>query len=485
MKNKSVKLNFIMNFILSSSSILFPLITYPYVSKILLPEGTGTVAFATSTISYFTMIAMLGIPTYGIRACAKVRDNKEELTRVVHELLLINMVMTVISYILLTISLYLVPEFYNQKGIILVCSLAIILNTTGINWLYQAVEEYTYIAIVSIFFKIISLILMFLYIHQKSDYLIYGLMTVLSSYGSGIFNLVRMRKIIYLKPVGNYNFKRHLKPILTFFAMTVATTAYTNMDTVMLGFMKDNHEVGLYNTSIKVKSLVVTLITSLGTVLLPRLSYYLENERKEEFNNLISKAFSFVLLFSIPCCLYFVIYSKEIILFLSGGEMAYLGAISPMCILMPTILLIGLSNITGIQILVPSGNEKIVLKSVTIGAIVDFIINLLLIPFYGASGAAIGTLAAEFVVLIIQIYFLRDLIKIVNSQVEFKQLCISVLVFTIVLFLSKLVVINNIFATLIITASFCFFVYGLALLITREEIVLGIFNTIINSIKKH
>lgn len=484
MKKKSLKVNFIMNFVLTSSSLLFPLITFPYVSRILLPIGTGNVAFATSVISYFTMIAMLGVPTYGIRACAQVRENKEELSRVTQELIFINLGMALISYVFFAISLFMIPTFESQKTLLIICSSATILNVLGVSWLYQALEQYSYITFASLLFKVVGLVLMFVLVHNVDDYLWYGLITVISSFGSYILNFIRMRKFIYMYPVGNYNFKRHLKPIGTFFAMTVATTVYTNLDTVMLGMMKGNDEVGIYNAAIKIKSLMVTLVTSLGTVLLPRLSYYFEQNDFKNFKAIIGKAISFVLLFSIPCSIYFVIYSKEIILFLSGS--AYLASIAPMCILMPTITLIGLSNITGIQVMVPSGNEKKVLYSVIWGAVIDFLINLMLIPRFGSSGAAIGTLAAEFLVLIIQCFFLKNLLLEIKGEIEIKVLLISIIPLSFILYmLHKSIVFDSIFITLVFSACLFFALYGIVLLLLREKIVYGIFSDTVRKFKKN
>lgn len=302
MKSKSISLNFIMNFLLTASSILFPLITFPYVSRILGPTGTGAVAMGTSLVSYFTMVAMLGVPTYGIRACAKVRDNREKLSQTVQELLIINLIMALISYAAFFLLLVLVPSFRAESGLYTICSVAVILNVIGVNWVYQALEEYSYITFISVLFKALGLGLMFLLVRNSGDVLWYGLVTVVSSFGSAVFNFLRLRKLIDLHPCRPWNFRRHLYPIFTFFFMSVATTVYTNLDTVMLGVMKNNEVVGYYNAAIKIKTILVTLVTSLGTVLLPRLSYYYEQGKEKEFIALVSKAFSFVLLFSVPCC---------------------------------------------------------------------------------------------------------------------------------------------------------------------------------------
>ena len=187
-----------MNAILTMSSFIFPLITFPYVSRVLLPVGTGKVSFATSLISYFSMFAQLGIPTYGIRACAKVRDNREELTRTAHELLMINLVMDVISYLALGCALVFIPKLQEDRLLYIVVSSTILLTSIGMEWLYKALEQYTYITIRSIVFKFVALIAMFLLVHEQEDYIIYGGITILAASASNIFNLINVHKYICL-----------------------------------------------------------------------------------------------------------------------------------------------------------------------------------------------------------------------------------------------------------------------------------------------
>lgn len=399
-KNTSVFHNFIMNIILTTSSFIFPLITFPYVSRILLPEGTGKVSFATSVISYFLIIAQLGIPTYGIRACAKVRDNKDELNKTFREIFYISMITCGIAYILLAFSIIFIPRFQDEKKLLIVISTMILFSTLGVEWLYKALEMYSYITWRSIVFKLIALVAMFLFVHEKKDYVIYGAISILASSASGILNFIYLHKIVDLKKHYVLNFRKHLKSILVFFAMSCATTIYLNLDTVMLGFMKTDADVGYYNAAVKIKNMLVSIVTSLGAVLLPRVTYYLENGERDKFKNLATKAINFVYFLSIPLLVFFVIFAKQGVIFLSGES--YYNAILPMKCMMPTLLFIGLTNIMGIQILVPLGREDKVLFSVVAGAIVDLILNALLIPRYAATGAAIGTMVAEVVVFIIQ-----------------------------------------------------------------------------------
>lgn len=478
---KSLKVNFIMNAILTMSSFIFPLITFPYISRILLPVGTGKVAFATSLISNFNMIAQLGIPTYGIRACAKVRDNKEELSRTAHELLFINIIMSIFSYIVLFLAIILVPKLQDEKTLYAIVSITIILNAIGMEWLYKALEQYAYITIRSIIFKFIALIAMFLLIHQEKDYVLYGAISIFAASASCVFNFVNVHKYISLKPVGNYNISRHFKVVGVFFAMSCATTIYTHLDTLMLGFMTNDTEVGYYNASVKIKQILVSIVTSLGTVLLPRASYYIQHNKYNEFKTICKKAINFVCLLSIPMCIYFILFAEQSISFLSGSQ--FEGAILPMQVIMPTLIFIGLTNILGIQMLVPLGRENIVLYSEIAGAIINLIINAMLIPNLGSVGAAIGTVAAEAVVLFVQYRALKDEVSIIFRKLPIQKVVISLIVAVcITIWIPNFI--KGSFLTLLTTSILFFSTYGIILILLKEEFVTDIFFQVLNSLKR-
>lgn len=480
-KNTSVKLNFLMNAILTISAFIFPLITFPYVSRILLPEGTGKVSFATSVVTYFALFAQLGIPTYGIRACAKVRDNKEKLTRTVQEIFIINIVMSLITYIVFFLVLNIVPRMQADKTLFVITSSTILFNAIGMDWLYKGLEKYTYITIRSIIFKFIALLAMFMFVHQKSDYIVYGGISIFAGSASNICNLLNVKKYIQIKPIGKYNIKQHMRPILIFFAMSCATTIYTNLDTVMLGFMKTDMDVGYYNAAVKIKNILLGIVTSLGTVLLPRASYYIENDYMEEFRRITQKAINFVFLISIPLTVYFILYAKEGILFLSGN--AYSKAILPMQVIMPTLIFIGLTNIMGIQILVPLGREKIVLYSEIAGAIVDLFINILLIPRMAATGAAIGTLIAELAVWIVQFVALRYDIIEAYKKVKYFAIILGIIIASMLSIWIKLFRLGS-FIILVLTAIVFFGTYGVTLIIAKEPLVNEIVEQILKKILK-
>ena len=479
LKVRSVKTNMIMNAILAMSQFIFPLITFPYISRILLPEGTGKLNFATSVVSYFAMFSQLGIPTYGIRACARVRDDKEKLSKTVHELLAINLCMCVIVYIVFGISIININRLNQERQLFYILGLSIVLNALGVEWLYRALEQYAYITVRSLIFKALAVICMFLFVHKKEDYIIYGFISVLASSASCILNFYNLRKHIIVNPfkVGKLCISQHIRMILLFFSMSIATTIYTNLDNVMLGFMKGNEEVGYYGAAVKIKSILVSLVTSASSVLLPRASYYVDKNMREKFYEVLRKTMHFIILSAIPMAIYSILYAKESIFFLSGNE--YENAITPMRIIMPTLILIGITNILGIQMMIPLEMERKVLESEVVGAIVDFGLNLILIPTYGASGAAVGTLVAETIVLIYQSVAVRNIPVQIYKEVSFFKIFFASFAAIIAAIMIKLLKISNI-CTLLISAVVFFGMYFLIMLIWKDTIVIDTLKQIYN-----
>ena len=463
----SLKKNFIMNILLTASSMIFPLITYPYVSRILLPEGMGRVAFVTSVVSYFSMVASLGIPTYGIRACAQIRDNKLQLTRTVHEIFFINACTTFFVYIIFLLAIIFVPQLRREKALFVICGSTFFFNLIGMEWMYKGLEQYQYITIRSVAFKAISVVLMLAMIHSESDYVLYGFLTILSGVGSNIFNFFHSRKYISFHLEKNYNFKKHLSPILVFFAFSVATTIYTNLDTAMLGFFKGNTEVGYYNAAVKIKEILVAFVTALGTVLLPRISYYVKEGLIDDFTVLVKNAMDFIFFAAAPICIFFIFMADSSILFLSGE--AFHGAIQPMRIIMPTLICIGITNIIGVQILIPLGKEKLVVYSTCAGAVTDLILNCVFIPLFAASGAALGTLAAEIVVLGVQVYFIRNKLPGLFANIQYGKLLPALFFSSLILYIVKGNLHIGIFFTLVVTALIFFSSYLLVLFFLKYQ----------------
>lgn len=479
---KSIKFNLIMNMFLTTSAVLFPLITFPYVTRILQPEGNGKIAFANSVITYFSMFAMLGIPTYGIRACAQVRDDRDKLSKTAQEIWLINAGMTIIAYILFGAALIYVPRFRDEKILMLVCSMTLFLNLIAMEWLYKALECYSYITIRSLAFKILAVTLMFLMVKSRGDYIKYAGITVLANTGYGIFNFINLNRHMTFKRFSVYNIRRHLRPVVIFFAMSFAITIYSNLDITMLGFMRDNAEVGYYDAAIKVKVILVNVVTSLGAVLLPRTSYYIEMKMEKEFWSVSAKALEFVAVLSVPLVVGFIIMAEKCILLLSGNT--YLPSVVPMCIIMPTLILIGASNVFGIQMLVPLGREKSVLYSECAGAAADIILNAIFIPRYGASGAAFGTLIAELAVLTIQIATLKGSAFKIIRKVQIVKIGIAISIAGLLLMFMRKNLNLALFPLLVVSFTGFFGVYGGMLLLQKETVAVEFVESIWDKVKR-
>lgn len=468
-KKPSITLNFIMNTLLSMSSFIFPLITFPYVSRILGADGNGKIQMAVSFVSYFTLISQLGIPTYGIKACAALRDDRKALSRTVHELLVINVVMMLVSYAVFFMLLAQIPRLREERLLYIICSASILLSTLGMEWVFKATEQYSYITIRSLAFKAIGVVAMFLLVHQKKDYLIYAAISVFASAGSALMNLTQIPKYVDLKPVGGYNIRQHLKPVIVLFAYTCATTIYTNLDSVMLGFMTTDADVGYYAVAIKLKNILVSVVTALGAVLLPRVSYYYKQGSMDAFWGIIQKSMRVIILLAAPLTVYCMIVAAPAIRFLAGD--GYAESVVPMIWIMPTLLFIGMTYVMGIEVLIPMGKETIVLIASVVAAVVDVVINALLIPSMRAAGASIGTLIAEAIVFVVQYLYLRRQMRKVFQSVKLLLPVVALGAAAIPTLLVAGLTIPA-FWLLAITAVCFFGVYGLVLLLGKEPMAM-------------
>lgn len=477
---KSIKHNAIVNGILSVANIIFPLITFPYISRVLLVEANGRLNFASAALNYFSLFATLGLTTYGVKACARVREDRTKLSKTVHELLFINVFTTLIAMTALIMSILFVPRFNKEWALLLIYSWNMILNVVGMNWLYSAIEQYDYITKRSIFFKFVGVVLMFLFVHSPKDCYIYAVITVFANVGGNILNIIYSKKYIDFKWYGKYNCKQHLRPTLAMFATYLAVNVYSSLDSVMLGFIKNNYEVGIYAAAVRIRTVLTTLITSLGTVLLPRMSYYISQEKWDEFRKILKKSYSTIIMLAIPMMVYFVLAARPSVLLLSGE--AYLDAVKPMQILMPIMVISSLSNITGMQILIPTGGEWKFAFSVTCGAVTDLILNFVFIPKYGAAGAAYATLLAELVQFIAQLIFTREYLRGSISWKATVQVLLATIGGAIAFVVISSFINFNAFMTLVVTAIAFFGVYAGILLLARYEMFLEMCNMVLKPI---
>lgn len=480
MEQKSLKKNSILSLLRTIVGLLFPIITFPYASRILGVEKIGQVNFANTFVNYYVLIAGLGISNYAIREGAKIRDDKKEINQFCLEIVIINLISTVLSYLLLMISLR-YSGLVEYKELILLFSVTILFNVLGINWLFNIYEEFAYITVRTIIMQIFSLIILFLFVRTKDDYLNYAVILVISNVGANIFNIKYSRKFISLKSYKPINLKKHMKPIIIIFGMSIASTIYLNLDITMLGFMSGDYEVGIYTAATKLNKLVANLIASVLVVFLPRLAHYIKLGNKEQFDDLVDKALNYILILTIPASIGLLILSREIILLFSGE--AFISAVPTMLIKSPNIIFSVLNGFIAIQLFMPLNKELISLYATIAGAVLNVLLNYLLIPHYGASGAAVATLMAEVVVFIICMYTLRNIYRMDRLKKEIAKYLIAGILMIPAGILIKCFKANNILTVILITVAGGI-IYGLTLYIMKAEICIQFRQFVIQKIKK-
>ncbi len=409
MKQKSMASNFVFNMLYNAMNLLFPLITIPYVSRALLPGGIGKVNYALNIVTYFMILAQLGIPKYGVREIAKARDDKKELSQTFFEIFSINFVSTAVALVLYYSIILGFQPFPGRTEIFLVAGLSLAFNFMNCDWLYTGLEEYRYVTVRSFLVKLTSLVLILLFVKSVDDAIIYALVYCVGIGGNHLFNVIHARKYLCW-PSASFQLKRHLRPIVVLLSTNIAVELYTQLDTTMTGMICGDECVGYYTNTAKLMRLVVTMITTVGAILLPRLSYHYKNGNRDIFNDYIAKALKIILYFSIPAMIGIFFLSEPIVRIALGEEFLPSSiTLKILCFLIP-VLAVG--NLFGSQILMITNHEAKLMKSVMAGAVVNLILNSFLIPIYQQNGAAIGSVIAELTVMTLQICYASKYVSI-------------------------------------------------------------------------
>lgn len=478
MKKASIKVNFIMNSLLSISSFLFPMITFPYISRVLLASGTGRINFATSIVNYVLTLSMLGIPLYGVKACAVDRKDRKKLSQTVLELLVLNGIAGGAGLLVLLGATLLVKEFRAQWELIAVMSLLVPLNIIGAEWFYRGMEEYTYISLRNMGFKLIGVLLMFLLVHDEQDVLAYGGILVLAGAGSYLLNFIRLRRYVRFGGLQRLDLKRHIRPVLSFFVLSVSWTIYTNTDVIMLGMLQGETAVGYYSASLRIKAIILGIVSALSGVLLPRVVHFFAEKRYEEAVGMIRKNASFVLLSSLYFIGFIITNAREVILLLAGK--GYLPAIPVIQVTILMVLLVGYSSLLGTNVLISLGRERITILASFVGIGVNVILNAYLIPRYSALGAGVATVVGECSMILCEVVCIGKEIRTYFDRGNCKKTLLAFLVSAAAVlllkgglsgFLSERQEIWRLLVYLLLAGSCYTFLYLALLYRLREEMV--------------
>ena len=402
---QSVKVNYILNLINTGTQMLFPLITFPYVCRVIEADGIGQINFFQSIISYISLFTCLGIPMYAIREIARDRSDVVQMNRTAMEILLLHSMLTLVGYAIVAILCLTVPQIQVNIPLFLILSLTIFFTAIGCEWFYQGIEDFKYITIRGLIIKTVSVVLLFIFVKSKTDLLYYGCYTAFGVLGGNIFNFFRLRKYIHHENIifSELHIKRHVKPVLKVFSFSVVTSIYLQLNTVLLGFLKNALAVGYFAAATKVMQMLLMMSSCLGSVMMPRASHLIAENKEDEFNRLIQKSYDFTLAIALPMTISLIFCAPSLITALCGVKFEH--SILPSQIIAPIILMVAISNVFGIQVLFPKGKINIVTLCCGIGAVADLILNLCLIPFFSYIGTSIAYLGAE-VATTVSMYFI-------------------------------------------------------------------------------
>ena len=478
----SVKVNVILNIINTVVGLLFPLITFPYVSRILMPDGIGLIQFYQSIINYIVLLSALGIPLYAVREIAKVRDNELNRNKTTVEILILHGCLSIVGYLIVFILIFTVTKIYSDWPLFLLLSLSIFFNVIGVTWFYQAVEDFKYITIRSLIVRLLALIALFIFVRSREDIYQYALILVGAEVGNFTFNFYRLRHYVRFNEIefSSLRIITHLKPSLKIFFLNFAISIYVNLNPIMLGFMCDTTIVGYYTAVAKLIRASNGLTLALGSALLPRLSNYYAAGKYTEFSMLRKKALNVIMMLCVPLSMGVFIVSPSLIPVFSGND--YLPSVLTLKISAPGILISALNYIISIQILYSQNKENLVILATLGGAVINIIINLLMIPYFQQNGAALAGCLAELTVLVICLTLGHNYIKYnFFNKNNLEVVIMSVLACGISWYIGSLVYLPNM-TMLIIQVLISVGIYCIGLLVLRNQLFMEYFLLIVDKI---
>ena len=466
--SRSIKVNYVLNLLRVLSAAMVVIFTMPYLARVLGAESMGKVEYINAVITYFVLFSALGIPMYGIREVARCRDKPRELYKLVAELYILLAVTTLISYAVLFGVLIQLDLFADYRSLLIVMSAMILLSNIGAEWYFQGLEDQLFITVRYVTVRLLIFGLYFILIKSPDDYILYAVLLVILNFGANIINF----GILFSKLMRNriryreLNLRRHLKPVATIFMATVAVNIYLQLDVFLIGFLSGDENVGYYTVASKLIRYVISFITILGAVLLPRLSYLYHNDR-EQYQSYLVKSFDLIMLFAVPFSIYFFVFADAVIGIMAGPE--FTPSVLTMRLLSPLCIVVCLAYYMGFLILYPQSREKVYTRAVIIAAAVSLTINYFAISRYQQDGAATVSVIAELLAVAVMYLACRKsgLLPVVWDSNLKKIVFASLLMFAV----SFMAVYGKLYSTLVLAAvsAVYFMLYFGLLALFREK----------------
>jgi O-antigen/teichoic acid export membrane protein len=462
--------NYFYNLLLTFANLLFPILSFPYVSRVLGPEGIGQVQFVFSFAQYFALIASIGIPVYGMQQIAKHKSDFQGRSKVFSELIAIYLLSTVCLFLVYLGVIFAIPYFSPNIEIYLAASVMVLLGFSYIDWLFTGMEEFKSIAVRAVIFKMIGLTLLYLFVKERSDFRIY-LYIMMFSLGNNILSFFLIRGKVKITFSG-LHLRQHFVPLFFILGTSLASSMYTDMDTVLLGFLSDDRTVGLYTAAVKLSKITIPFVTSMTVILMPKVSKSFADRNMEEVQELINQSFRFLMFFAVPMCFGLALLAPEFIALFSGNE--FLPATNSMRLLSLLPIIIGVGHFYLYMVLVPAGKNREMFLCVLGGVAVSLLLNIILIPSLDEVGSSIANVCAEIVVTILYIYFIRQYFSFRYEWSLFVKAIVSAMIFIPLVWFIRGLSLPLIY-TLIIAMISCGITYiGIQLLLFKNLVIFDV-----------
>lgn len=475
----SLKRNVVYSSILTISGYLFPLLTYPYVTRVLGVTNIGVYNFVDSIVQYFIIFSMIGVATVGVREIARSKGNNKELSKVFSSLLSINLIFTVISIVILILCTLFIPKLQYYSQMFYIGTAKILANSLLVEWLYKGLENFRYITVRSIIVRSIYVIAVFIFVREVDDYVLYFFLTTLMFVFNAIVNLVHSKNFVKFS-LKEISLNPYIKSCAILGLYQVLTNLYTTFNVIYLGFVTDETQVGYYTTATKLYSIIMSLYTAFTGVMMPRMSSLLAEGKIEDFKRMTTKSVEALFAFALPLMVISIVCTPQIVQIIAGT--GYDGAIIPMRIVMPLMLVIGYEQILILQILTPLKKDSAILKNSILGASVGMLLNILLVSKFGCNGTAVVWLLSEFTVLITAQYFVS---KYINYRMPlrafFKRIIYTIPITVLCYFLNMLI--PYVFGSVVVVAMIVivYFVI-LEIFILKNKLIIDNLNRLLSKI---
>ena len=395
-----IQSNTIYNLLKTVSNFLIPLLMFSYASKILEPESVGKINYSKSIVSYFTLFASLGVATYATRECAKYRDDKKKLKQIAEQILSINLLTTFISYIALFALLYIFDFFDGYENIIFLLSGNILFTTLGTDWLFSAMEDYRFITLRSFTIQIIGFILVILFVRKPDDYLIYVFISLAVAIFTCFVNILYRKKYCKLGVTLNVGFSVHFKSIVLLFVLILSQTIFTNVDITIIGSQYGDYDSGLYSTAVNIYLMISSFATIIYMVILPKITVAYRENNVLDILNLEQYSLNYIFTVGMPLLIGAEFLTEEIVTIVCGKE--FINCVPELRVLMLALPFVFLGGgFLGNVICIGRGKEGLFDVSYIIAALVNLVLNLLLIPRLGPIIAAWTTVFSEMIIFLI------------------------------------------------------------------------------------